>query len=230
MRARTVVRITHIRGSCACFHTSIQWAGRSEGAERPAGLNYRRSLKLATGPLTLLVIGCRAFQEHTGNRTMTKTTKKTQTASRPPVDALQYEKLALSAFGACDRQIRQLRTLIDLAASITRCPATTVEERRSERNLLEHLLYTVEQYQQEVECDRDLYQVIALDAKGVAHSRITAKLATKLLSDAAEAGREAASAAAEAEAASDKAVTRKRERVRTAACARADAQQTTVKH
>jgi len=84
---------------------------------------------------------------------MTKTTKKTQTASRPPVDALHYEKLALSAFGACDRQIRQLETLINLAASITRCPATTVEERRRERNLLEHLLYTVEQYQQEVECE-----------------------------------------------------------------------------
>ncbi|MFM0028372.1 hypothetical protein PQR70_19150 [Paraburkholderia madseniana] len=161
---------------------------------------------------------------------MTKTTKKTQTASRPPVDALQYEKLALSAFGACDRQIRQLRTLIDLAASITRCPATTVEERRSERNLLEHLLYTVEQYQQEVECDRDLYQVIALDAKGVAHSRITAKLAAQLLSDAAQAGREAAEAASEAEAAPDKAATRKQKRVRTAACARAEVQQAAMKH
>ncbi|CAB3681648.1 hypothetical protein LMG24238_02613 [Paraburkholderia sediminicola] len=161
---------------------------------------------------------------------MTKTTKKTQTASRKPVDARQYEKLALSAFGACDRQIQQLRTLIDLAASITRCPATTVDERRRERNLLEHLLHTVEQYQQEVECDRELYQVIALDAKGVPHSRITAKLATKLLSDAAEAGRDAAEAAAEAETVSDKAVTLKRERVKTAACARADAQQTAVKH
>ncbi|MFM0501269.1 hypothetical protein [Paraburkholderia caffeinilytica] len=161
---------------------------------------------------------------------MTKTTKKTQTASRPPVDALQYEKLALSAFGACDRQIQQLRTLIDLAASITRCPATTVEERHRERNLLEHLLHTVEQYQQEVECDRDLYQVIALDAKGVPHSRITAKLATKLLSDAAEAGREAGEAAAEAEAAPDKAVTRKQERVRNAACARTDVKPATVKH
>ncbi|MFL9862799.1 hypothetical protein PQR67_01280 [Paraburkholderia fungorum] len=162
---------------------------------------------------------------------MAKTTKKTQPASRPPVDAIQYEKLALSAFGACDRQIRQLRTLIDLAASITRCPATTVEERRRERNLLEHLLYTVEQYQQEVECDRDLYQVIALDAKGVPHSRITAKLATKLLADATEAGREAGEAAAEAEAASDsKAVTRKQERVKTAARARASEQRTTVKH
>ncbi|MFM0045949.1 hypothetical protein [Paraburkholderia sediminicola] len=161
---------------------------------------------------------------------MNKPTRKTRLASRPPVDALQYEKLALSAFGTCDRQIRQLETLIDLAASITRCPATTVEERRRERNLLEHLLYTVEQYQQEVECDRDLYQVIALDAKGVAHSRITAKLATKLLSDAAETGREAREAAAEAEAASDNAVTRKQARVKTAVCARADAKQAAVKH
>ncbi|HZZ02449.1 hypothetical protein [Paraburkholderia sp.] len=161
---------------------------------------------------------------------MAKTTKKTQPASRPPVDALQYEKLALSAFGACDRQIRQLRTLIDLAASINRCPATTVEERRRERNLLEHLLYTVEQYQQEVECDRDLYQVIALDAKGVAHSRITAKLAAQLLSDAAQAGRDAGETAAETEAAPDNAVTRKQERVKTAVCARADAKQATAKH
>jgi hypothetical protein len=161
---------------------------------------------------------------------MTKSTKKTQPESRPPVDALQYEKLALSAFGACDRQIRQLETLINLAASITRCPATTVEERRRERNLLEHLLYTVEQYQQEIECDRDLYQVIALDAKGVAHSRITAKLAAQLLSDAAEGGREAGEAAAEAEVSPDKAATRKRERVRTAACARADLQLAAVKH
>lgn len=162
---------------------------------------------------------------------MSKPIKKNQTASRPPVDALQYEKLALSAFGACDRQIRQLETLINLAASITRCPAKTVEERRRERNLLEHLLYTVEQYQQEVEGDRDLYQVIALDAKGVAHSRITAKLAAELLSEAAQAGREAGEAAAEAKAAADnKAATRKQERVKTAAQARADSQQTAVKH
>ncbi|ANB73835.1 hypothetical protein [Paraburkholderia phytofirmans] len=159
---------------------------------------------------------------------MSKPAKENQTATRPPVDALQYEKLALSAFGACDRQIRQLETLINLAASIARSPATTVEERRRERNLLEHLLYTVEQYQQEAECDRDLYQVIALDAKGVPHSRITAKLAAQLLSDAAQAGREAAET--EAEAAPDKAVTRKQERVRTAACARADAKQAAMKH
>lgn len=173
---------------------------------------------------------CRAIQELTGNRAMSKHTKKTKPASRPPVDALQYEKLALSAFGACDRQIRQLETLINLAASITRCPATTVDERRRERNLLEHLLHTVEQYQQEVECDRELYQVIALDAKGVPHSCITAKHAAKLLSDAAEAGRDAAEAAVEAEATPDKAATCKQERIKTAARARADAQRAAVKH
>jgi hypothetical protein len=33
---------------------------------------------------------------------------KNQPASRPPVDALQYEKLALSAFGSCERQLTQL--------------------------------------------------------------------------------------------------------------------------
>lgn len=72
--------------------------------------------------------------------------------------------------------------------------------------------------------------MIALDAKGIPHSRITAKLAAKLLSDTAEAGRKAGEAAAEAEAVPDKAVTRKQERVKTAARARTDAQQEAVKH
>ncbi len=92
---------------------------------------------------------------------------------------------------------------------------------------MEHLLHTVEQFQQEVECDRELYQVIALDAKGVPHSCITAKHAAKLLSDAAEAGREAA---VEAEAAPEKTATCKQERIKTAARARADAQRAAVKH
>jgi hypothetical protein len=35
---------------------------------------------------------------------MTKSAKN-QPASRPPVDALQYEKLALSAFDLCDRPL-----------------------------------------------------------------------------------------------------------------------------
>ncbi|MFM0338220.1 hypothetical protein [Paraburkholderia fungorum] len=159
---------------------------------------------------------------------MSKTSRKTQTASRPPVDALQYEKLALSAFGSCERQIRQLGTLVDLAASITRFPAMTVDERRRERNLLKHLVLTVEQYQQEAECDRELYQVIALDAKGVPHSRITAKVAARLLADVAQMGRDAGEA--ETEAVRDKAVTRKRERVKTAARMRTDAQQPSVQH
>jgi hypothetical protein len=46
-----------------------------------------------------------------------KTTKQTQPASRPPVDALQYEKLALQAFDLCNRQLTQLNTLITLASS-----------------------------------------------------------------------------------------------------------------
>ncbi len=157
---------------------------------------------------------------------MSKTSKKTQTASRPPVDALQYEKLALSAFGACERHIRQLGTLVDLAASITRFPAMTIDERRRQRNLLEHLVLTVEQYQQEAECDRELYQVIALDAKGVPHSRITAKVAAKLLAGAEKVGSEGGDFAI----AADKVVGRKRQRVKAAACMRADVQRVVVRH
>ena len=106
----------------------------------------------------------------------------------------------------------------------------TRDERQSQHALLELLVETGEAYEREIECDRELYQVIALDAKDVPHSRITAKLAAQLLSDAAEAGREAGEAAAEAEAASDKALTRKQERVKTAERARADAQLAAVKH
>jgi hypothetical protein len=46
------------------------------------------------------------------------------------------------------------------------------------------LVDTMEQYQQELECDRELYQVIALDAKGVAQGRITARQAANLLAEA----------------------------------------------
>jgi hypothetical protein len=48
----------------------------------------------------------------------------------------------------------------------------TQEERHRQRKLLELLVDTVEDYQREVEIDRELYQVIALDAKGVPQSRI----------------------------------------------------------
>jgi hypothetical protein len=113
---------------------------------------------------------------------MSKSTKN-QTASRPPVDALQYEKLALSAFDLCDRHLGQLDTLITLASSICRNPSITLEERRRRQTLLELLVDTAEQYQQELQCDRELYKVIALDAKGVPQSRITARHAADLLAE-----------------------------------------------
>ncbi|MFM0078164.1 hypothetical protein P0D72_04630 [Paraburkholderia sediminicola] len=113
---------------------------------------------------------------------MSKSTKN-QPASRPPVDALQYEKLALSAFDLCDRHLAQLDTLITLASSICRNPSITLEERRRRQTLLELLVDTAEQYQQELECDRELYKVIALDAKGVPQSRITARHAASLLAE-----------------------------------------------
>ncbi|CAE6764305.1 hypothetical protein R69927_03843 [Paraburkholderia domus] len=113
-----------------------------------------------------------------------KPTKQSQPASRQPVDALQYEKLALSAFHLCDRQLSQLNTLITLASSMCRNPAVTSDERRRQQTMLELLVDTAEQYQQELECDRELYQVIALDAKGIPQSRITASRATRLLEEA----------------------------------------------
>ncbi|WP_434112088.1 hypothetical protein [Paraburkholderia caffeinilytica] len=113
---------------------------------------------------------------------MSKSTKN-QSASRPPVDALQYEKLALSAFDLCNRHLSQLDTLITLASSICRNPSITLEERRRRQTLLELLVDKTEEYQQELECDRELYQVIALDAKGVPQSRITARHAANLLAE-----------------------------------------------
>ncbi|WP_408453623.1 hypothetical protein [Paraburkholderia fungorum] len=52
-----------------------------------------------------------------------------------------------------------------------------------------------EQYQQELTCDRELFQVIALDAKGVARRRITAKRAAGLLEESAQIAAEAQSEA-----------------------------------
>ena len=92
----------------------------------------------------------------------------------------------MSAFDLCNRQLSQLDTLIALAASIYRIPAVTSEERRDQQSLLELLVNTGEQYRQEVECDRELFQVIALDATGVAQSRITASRAQRLLAEAAQ--------------------------------------------
>src|ERR1700744_4960879 len=119
------------------------------------------------------------------DRTMSKSVEK-QTASRPPVDAVQYEKLALSAFDLCDRQVHQLDTLVTLASAICRNPAITRDERHNRQKLLELLLDTAEQYQRDLECDRELFQVIALDAKGIPQSRITASHAAKLLAEASQ--------------------------------------------
>ncbi len=63
----------------------------------------------------------------------------------------------------------------------------TRDERQSQHALLELLVETGEAYEREIECDRELYQVIALDAKDVPQSRITAKRAASLLSEAAQA-------------------------------------------
>ena len=115
-----------------------------------------------------------------------KPTKQSQPASRPPVDALQYEKLALSTFDLCNRQLSQLNTLITLASSMCRNPAIMSDERRRQQTMLELLVDTAEQYQRELECDRELYQVIALDAKGIPQSRITASRAARLLAEASQ--------------------------------------------
>jgi len=114
-----------------------------------------------------------------------KPTKK-QPASRPPVDALQYEKLALQTFDLCTRQLNQLNTLITLGSTMCRNPAITSDERRRQQTMLELLVDTAEQYQRELECDAELYQVIALDAKGIPQSRITANRAARLLAEASQ--------------------------------------------
>lgn len=78
-------------------------------------------------------------------------------------------------------------------------------------------------YEREVECDRELYQVIALDAKGIPHSRITANVAAKLLS-------EAAQAAGETWADAEPSKTATRKPVRTEPVASGREQQAAVRH
>lgn len=56
--------------------------------------------------------------------------------------------------------------------------------------MLQLLVDTGEDYQRANECDRELFQVIALDAKGIHHTRMTARQAAKLLTDAASATEE----------------------------------------
>lgn len=75
---------------------------------------------------------------------MSKTINRTQPATRPPVDALPYEKLALSAHDLCERQVDQLRRLVLLATSLCRGPSMTRDERQSQKALLELLVETAE--------------------------------------------------------------------------------------
>ncbi|WP_415113024.1 hypothetical protein [Paraburkholderia sp.] len=109
--------------------------------------------------------------------------------SRPPVDALQYEKLALSAFRVCDQRGEQFDILAKLAISICRNPAITIAERHEQRKLLQLLVDTAEDYMQMNAIDLELFKVIALDAKGVGQRRLTARHAAELLDDAARRGR-----------------------------------------
>ncbi|WP_111932498.1 hypothetical protein [Paraburkholderia bryophila] len=117
---------------------------------------------------------------------MSRSVKNSRTVSRAPVDAMQYEKLALSACRLVDRQITQLNNLITLATSIYKSPAVTVDERYRQRTLLGLLIDTGEEYRREVEADQELYSVIALDAKGTPQACLTARHATKLLARSAE--------------------------------------------
>ncbi|MFM0647761.1 hypothetical protein PQR14_25875 [Paraburkholderia bryophila] len=117
---------------------------------------------------------------------MSKSPKNSRTASRPCIDAIQYEKLALSAFRLVERQIAQLNTLSTLATSIYQNPAITLDERTRQRTLLGLWVETAEEYRQEVEVDRELYGIIALDSKGVPQMQLTARHATELLTKAAQ--------------------------------------------
>ncbi|WGS51325.1 hypothetical protein LFL96_07425 [Paraburkholderia sp. D15] len=117
---------------------------------------------------------------------MSKTPKKTRTASRAAVDGDQYERLALSAFRMIERQMTQLDNLLTLATSIYQNPATTMDERARQRTLLGLWIETGEAYRREVEIDRELYGIVALDARGVPQSQLSARYATKLLAKAAE--------------------------------------------
>jgi hypothetical protein len=81
--------------------------------------------------------------------------------------------------------LNQFDTLINLTTSIAHHPTLTGDQRQHRHALMELLIDTAEQYRQDIEHDRHLYQVIALDAKGTAHSCITARHAANLLAEAA---------------------------------------------
>jgi len=113
---------------------------------------------------------------------MTETTRQ-YSSSRPPVDALQYEKLALTAFHFCERRKKQLDKLVVLASTIVSTPAVTPEERHHQRTLLEVMVHVGEDYQRTAECDHELLGVIALDAKGIQSRRMSAHDVAGLLDD-----------------------------------------------
>lgn len=115
---------------------------------------------------------------------MSKSTATSNRASRPPVDALQYEKLALSALELCERQGSQLAKLVAFAATIHATPALTAGQRHSQRNLLELFVDTAEDYQRTQEHEVELFKVIALNAKGFSESHLTADEAIELLTEA----------------------------------------------
>jgi hypothetical protein len=108
---------------------------------------------------------------------------KQHSSSRPPVDALQYEKLALTAFHLCERRKKQLEKLVALASTIVSSPAVTPEERHHQRKLLEVMVHVGEDYQRTAECDHELLGVIALDAKGIQSRRMSTHEVAGLLDD-----------------------------------------------
>jgi hypothetical protein len=115
---------------------------------------------------------------------MSKSAATSNLVSRPPVDALTYEKLAFFALDLCERQGSQLAKLVALAASIHTTPALTADQRHSQRNLLELFVDTAEDYQRTQECEVELFKVIALNAKGFSEGRLTADEAIELLTEA----------------------------------------------
>lgn len=125
---------------------------------------------------------------------MRKSAKRPKSASRPPVDAFQYEKLAVSAFHFCEQQLNQFDTLLDLATSLAHGPTAPGNEQQHQHALIALLVDTAKRYRQDLEHDRHLYQVIALDAKGIAHRCITARHAANLLAEAAETANDAEAA------------------------------------
>lgn len=90
---------------------------------------------------------------------MSKPATNSPAASRPPVDAIQYEKLALVAFRMCDQHSEQLNKIVTLVASKYRNPSVTSDERRRQRTLMGLLVDTAEDYQHHNGPDRELFEV-----------------------------------------------------------------------